>query len=164
MPVATIFRGNNKDAWAHQFFWHQPSGPAHLKNGMEFLVILNMETLLAIIVLSSCIRLSRLGFWGGGSSLVFFLLFVCFCGISLVIQGLLACPIYRLCNIWLPPPLNEKRVNGPIEKKNVSTGRVLRFESILWLQTHGLMVMYRLSAKLYLHCHCGRLHILTVCS
>ena len=36
MPVATIFRGNNKDAWAHQFFWHQPSGPAHLKNGMEF--------------------------------------------------------------------------------------------------------------------------------
>jgi hypothetical protein len=53
---------------------------------------------------SCCVHVS--GLVGGGfeveglTPLVFFLL-LCSCGITWVIQGLLACPMYRHCKIWL---------------------------------------------------------------
>jgi hypothetical protein len=40
MPVATIF--TEETTKMHELT--KPSGPAHLKSGMEFLVVLNMET------------------------------------------------------------------------------------------------------------------------
>jgi hypothetical protein len=74
-------------------------------------------TLLTTNVLSLCIRLSRLEFWGGSQTpLSWFLLFACTCGISLAIHELLVNPLYRLCNVWLPFLLMKNRLDTSKKK------------------------------------------------